>query len=88
MPDEVLEEMFSPSELPPAPPAAVPEAGPTGFAKEESWWPERAEPGDMGWDLAYGVSRPMAPIVRPQYGFGEDDTDEPTSEIQIPEQKP
>ncbi len=85
MPSEVLDELFSPDDLPPPQSQNVPAAGPTGFQKEESWWPERAEPGDMGWDLAYGVRAPMAPPVRPQYGFGEDDTDEPTSEIQIPD---
>jgi hypothetical protein len=83
----VLEELFSPDDLPSPPSDRLPRAGPTGFVKEESWWPERAEPGDMGWDLAYGVSRPMAPPVRPSYGFGENDADEPTSEIQLPEQK-
>ena len=85
LPDQVVEELFSADDLPPPQSQEVPAAGPTGFQKEESWWPERAEPGDMGWDLAYGVRAPMAPPVKPQYGFGEDDTDEPTSEIQIPD---
>ena len=46
------------------------------------WAPAKAEPGDMGWDLVHGVTRPMANHVQPRYNF--DDDDEPTSEIQLP----
>jgi hypothetical protein len=43
--------------------------------------PPRAEPGDMGWDLAHGVKRPMPNNVQPKYNFKTDD--EPTSEIDL-----
>jgi hypothetical protein len=47
------------------------------------WAPPRAEPGDMGWDIVYGVKRSMATNnVHPKYNF--DDDDEPTSEIALP----
>ncbi len=52
-------------------------------APEPSWAPPRAEPGDMGWDLVYGVKRSMGTNVQPRYNFAEDD-DEPTSEIALP----
>lgn len=46
------------------------------------WAPPRAEPGDMGWDIVYGVQRTMATSnVHPKYNFEEDD--EPTSEIDL-----
>jgi hypothetical protein len=41
-----------------------------------------AEPGDMGWDLVHGVTRPMGTNVQPKYNFEDDD--EPTSEINLP----
>ena len=50
--------------------------------EEPTWAPPRAEPGDMGWDLVYGVKRPMSNNVQPRYNF--DDDDEPTSEIALP----
>jgi hypothetical protein len=52
---------------------------------DPSWAPPRAEPGDMGWDIVYGVKRTMATYVQPKYNF--DDDDEPTSEIQLPENR-
>jgi hypothetical protein len=63
-----------------APAAPAPAAEP---AADPAWAPPRAEPGDMGWDLVYGVKRSMATRVQPKYNF--DDDDEPTSEIQLPE---
>jgi hypothetical protein len=51
-------------------------------AEDPPWAPPRAEPGDMGWDLVYGVKRPMSNNVQPRYNF--DDDDEPTSEIALP----
>ncbi len=51
-------------------------------AVDPAWAPPRAEPGDMGWDLVYGVKRSMATNVKPAYNF--DDDDEPTSEIALP----
>jgi hypothetical protein len=39
----------------------------------------------MGWDLFYGVKRPMATHVAPRYNF--DDDDEPTSEIALPDEQ-
>ena len=53
--------------------------------EDPSWAPPRAEPGDMGWDIVYGVKRPMATKVQPKYNF--DDDDEPTSEIALPENR-
>jgi hypothetical protein len=50
---------------------------------DPEWAPPKAEPGDMGWDLAHGVTRPMGTNVQPKYNFSEDD-DEPTSEINLP----
>jgi hypothetical protein len=50
-------------------------------AEDPPWAPPRAEPGDMGWDLVYGVKRPMSNNVQPRYNF---DDDEPTSEIALP----
>ena len=47
---------------------------------DPAWAPPRAEPGDMGWDLVYGVRRPMSNNVQPRYNFDDVD-DEPTSEI-------
>jgi len=47
--------------------------------EEPPWAPPRAEPGDMGWDLLYGVKRSMATNVQPKYHFEDDD--EPTREI-------
>lgn len=49
---------------------------------EPEWAPARAEPGDMGWDLVHGVTRPMGTHVQPKYNFEDDD--EPTSEINLP----
>jgi hypothetical protein len=49
---------------------------------EPPWAPARAEPGDMGWDIVYGVKRTMTTGVQPRYNFGTDD--EPTSEIPVP----
>lgn len=49
------------------------------------WAPPLAEPGDMGWDLVYGIKRPMATRVQPKYNF--DDDDEPTSELGLPEHR-
>lgn len=49
---------------------------------EPEWAPMRAEPGDMGWDLVHGVTRPMGTNVQPKYNFEDDD--EPTSEINLP----
>jgi len=49
---------------------------------EPEWAPPRAEPGDMGWDLVHGVTRPMGTHVQPKYNFEDDD--EPTSEINLP----
>jgi hypothetical protein len=53
--------------------------------EEPTWAPPRAEPGDMGWDLVYGVKRSMTTNVQPKYNFENDD--EPTSEIQLPEER-
>ncbi|MBX3223625.1 MAG: hypothetical protein KF795_24145 [Labilithrix sp.] len=50
--------------------------------EDPAWAPPRAEPGDMGWDIVYGVKRPMSNNVQPKYNF--DDDDEPTSEIALP----
>lgn len=50
--------------------------------EDPPWAPPRAEPGDMGWDIVYGVKRPMGTNVKPAYNF--DDDDEPTSEIALP----
>ena len=49
---------------------------------DPAWAPPRAEPGDMGWDIVYGVKRSMGPNVQPRYNF--DDDDEPTGEIALP----
>jgi hypothetical protein len=49
---------------------------------DPTWAPARAEPGDMGWDLVHGVTRPMGTNVAPRYNFEDDD--EPTSEIELP----
>lgn len=49
---------------------------------DPDWAPQRAEPGDMGWDLVHGVTRPMGTNVQPKYNFEDDD--EPTSEINLP----
>ena len=59
-------------------------AGPSFDAPVEDppWAPPRAEPGDMGWDIVYGVKRSMGTSVQPRYNFGDDD--EPTSEIAVP----
>jgi hypothetical protein len=54
--------------------------------EEPVWAPPRAEPGDMGWDLAYGVKRSMTTNVQPKYNFEDDD--EPTSEIALPSHRP
>ncbi|MBX3211403.1 MAG: hypothetical protein KF850_05170 [Labilithrix sp.] len=51
-------------------------------SEDPAWAPPRAEPGDMGWDIVYGVQRPMSNNVQPKYNF--DDDDEPTSEIALP----
>ena len=53
--------------------------------EEPTWAPPRAEPGDMGWDIVYGVKRSMTTNVQPRYNFESDD--EPTSEIQLPEER-
>jgi hypothetical protein len=50
--------------------------------EDPAWAPPRAEPGDMGWDIVYGVKRSMGTNVQPKYNF--DDDDEPTSEIALP----
>lgn len=50
---------------------------------EPEWAPPKAEPGDMGWDLVHGVTRPMGMQVQAKYNFSEED-DEPTSEIRLP----
>ena len=49
---------------------------------DPAWAPQRAEPGDMGWDLIHGVTRPMGTNVQPKYNFEDDDA--PTSEINLP----
>jgi hypothetical protein len=54
--------------------------------EDPAWAPPRAEPGDMGWDIVYGVKRSLATNVQPKYHFEHDD--EPTSEIQLPEEQP
>lgn len=51
--------------------------------QDPDWAPAKAEPGDMGWDLVHGVTRPMGTNVQPKYNFSEED-DEPTSEIRLP----
>ena len=50
---------------------------------DPDWAPAKAEPGDMGWDLVHGVTRPMGMQVQAKYNFSEED-DEPTSEIRLP----
>jgi hypothetical protein len=69
-----------------SPPSSSTEAGqgaPTSDASADpEWAPPRAEPGDMGWDIVYGVKRTMSNNVQPRYNFESDD--EETSEIQVP----
>jgi hypothetical protein len=69
-----------------APAVAAPEVAAPDFAlpdaDEPPWAPPRAEPGDMGWDIVYGVKRTMTTHVQPKYNFDSDD--EPTSEIELP----
>jgi hypothetical protein len=62
-------------------PLAKVEAPRAAALEDPAWAPPRAEPGDMGWDLLYGVKRSMSTGVTPRYNF--DDDDEPTSEIAL-----
>lgn len=66
-----------------APPPPSEEGAAAGPLEEPAWAPPRAEPGDMGWDIVYGVKRQMGTNVQPKYNF--DDDDEPTSEIAVPD---
>jgi hypothetical protein len=49
--------------------------------EDPPWAPPRAEAGDMGFDIVYGVKRSMTTNVAPKYNFEDDD--EPTSEISL-----
>ncbi|HVJ95089.1 MAG TPA: hypothetical protein VM580_35160 [Labilithrix sp.] len=49
--------------------------------EDSAWIPPRAEPGDMGFDLVYGPTRPMLTKVQPKYNFRDDE--ESTSEVDV-----